>query len=32
VAFARFLDNQDDTTPDFRGFSISYEKQIENCR
>jgi hypothetical protein len=29
-AFTSFLDNEDDTTPHFRGFSISYEKQIVN--
>jgi hypothetical protein len=31
-ALMRFLDNEDDTTPDFRGFYISHEKQIVNCR
>jgi hypothetical protein len=30
--FMHFLDDEDDTTPDFRGFSISHEKQIVNCR
>jgi hypothetical protein len=30
-AFTHFLDD-DDITPDFRGFSISHEKQIVNCR
>jgi hypothetical protein len=29
-AFTRFLDNEDDTTLNFRGFSISHEKQIVN--
>jgi hypothetical protein len=31
-AFTRFFDNEDDTTPDFRCFSISHQKQIVNCR
>jgi hypothetical protein len=31
-AFMRFLDDEHDTTPDFRVFSISQEKQIVNCR
>jgi hypothetical protein len=31
-AFTRFLEDEDDTTPDFRGFSISHEKQTVNCR
>jgi hypothetical protein len=26
---ARFLDGEDDTTPDFRGFSVSHEKNCE---
>jgi hypothetical protein len=31
-AFMHFLDDEDDTIPDFRGFSVSHEKQIVNCR
>jgi hypothetical protein len=31
-AFTRFLDDEDDITPDFKGFSITHEKQIVNCR
>jgi hypothetical protein len=30
-AFTLFLDDEDDTTPDFRGFSISRDKKIVNC-
>jgi hypothetical protein len=30
--FTHFLDDEADTTPDFRGFFISHEKQIVNCR
>jgi hypothetical protein len=32
VGFYAFLDDEDDTTPYFRGVSISHEKQIVNCR
>jgi hypothetical protein len=31
-AFTHFLDNEDYTTPDIRGFPISHEKQIMNYR
>jgi hypothetical protein len=31
-AFTRFLDDEVYTTPNFRAFSISYEKQIVNRR
>jgi hypothetical protein len=30
--FTHFLDDEDDTTPDFRDFSISHGKQIVYCR
>jgi hypothetical protein len=30
--FAFFVTHEDDTTPDFRNFSISHVKQIVNCR
>jgi hypothetical protein len=31
-AFMRFLDDEGDTTTDFRGFPISHEKQTVKCR
>jgi hypothetical protein len=31
-AFMCFLADEDDTTPDFKGFSISHEKQVVNHR